>query len=128
MPTHTLVTIYTDGGDFTQRKSVATTTTAETNATISLTASQADKLTTLTLDVSQIKSLYMCATVDCVIETNSTSSPADTITLVANEPLIWTENMPGLTCPLDTDVTAIYATNSDAVAGTVEIRVAFNPA
>lgn len=88
----------------------------------SLTASQADQEYAITIDVSQLKYLYILASNDCTVETNSSSSPVDTITPKAGVPYVWTYGS-GVTNPLGTDVTKIFVTNGAASVATFKMRV-----
>lgn len=65
----------------------------------------------LALDVSQVVSFAMIATQACVVKTNSSGSPANTINLVANVPYIWNSQSYDA-FKLTTDVTALFLTNS----------------
>src|SRR3990170_666622 len=51
-----------------------------------------DGLVALTLDVSQLKAIYLESDEDVTLETNSGAAPANTISLAANIPQIWTES------------------------------------
>jgi hypothetical protein len=66
---------------------------------------------TLAIDVSEMKGLYMVGTGAMTVKTNSTGSPANTIALVADQPLVWT-SVSLLTSPLGTDVTILYITST----------------
>lgn len=88
----------------------------------SLTASQADQEYAITVDVSQLKYLYILTSNDCTIETNSSSSPVDTITSKAGVPYLWTHGS-GIPNPLGTDVTKIFVTNGAASVCTVKVRI-----
>lgn len=50
----------------------------------------------------------------CTIQTNSTSSPGNTITLAANIPLMW-DSLSGLACPFTVAVTEFFVTNTNAL-------------
>lgn len=80
---------------------------------VDIIANQTDKLVAETIDVSQIKLLWIMADVAMTVETNSGSAPDDTLTLVANEPIVWWDGC-GWPCPLGTDVAAFYITNTTA--------------
>lgn len=77
--------------------------TAPTNAEVAL-----------VLDVSEVTSLAIISTKDATLKTNDSGSPAQTITLTANRPVIWNALMP-YDNPLTTDVTKGFFTC--AVAG-----------
>lgn len=71
---------------------------------------------------SLTKALYMVADQPVVIKTNSSSSPADTITLAANQPFLFMADaipVTALTDHLTADVTAIFVTNGSETVATV---------
>jgi hypothetical protein len=86
----------------------------------------------LEADVSTIVSLAMewdgAAGQTCLIETNSSSAPDDTITLTHGSPLIWNTEIQdtlGTACPLTVDVTTgIFVTN--AAAGDLTVYILYN--
>lgn len=103
--------------------------TVSADSLVSIDASVAngnDQLHALTLDVSQVKALYISSDQDLTLETNSSSSPADTIALKANKPVIWSTNC-GLTNPLGTDVTALYITNASGSTAAFKLRALVDP-
>jgi hypothetical protein len=75
----------------------------------------------IALDVSAIKSLVMYSTQALTVKTNSTSAPADTITLAAGKQLVWTTDHLDAN-PLGTDVTKFYVTNASGSTATVKFR------
>lgn len=86
----------------------------------------------LEADQSTIVSLAMewdgAAGQTCVVETNSSSAPDDTITLTHGSPLIWNteiEDTLGTACPITVDITTgIFVTN--AAAGDLTIYILFD--
>lgn len=82
--------------------------------------------------LAKVKSLVIQSDQACTIKTNSSSTPQETITLVANKPFIVSDAFnPSLTA---TDffagaITALYVTNtsSPATAGTVKLRAIIDP-
>lgn len=77
-------------------------------------------LVNIAVDVSEIESLCIVSNAAMTIKTNSSGAPDDTITLVANVPVIWTTDSLEA-CPLTVDVTKIYCTQ--AALATLKIRV-----
>lgn len=69
-----------------------------------------DTLVALVLDVSQVKSAFIMASTATLLETNSGSSPAQTLSLAAGIPYIWNTNSYD-TFKFTTDITALYCTN-----------------
>lgn len=79
------------------------------------------------LDVSQAKSIYIQATTDCTIKTNSSSVPDRTLTIVGGEPIAWCSTYDSdVPNPWgSTDITALYVTN--AAETQLEIRCTLDP-
>lgn len=59
--------------------------------------------------------IVLLADSDCTIETNSGSSPANTISLKAGRPLCWHKSDGYFACPFTANVTAGYLTSTAAV-------------
>ena len=97
------------------------TGTAETNVEETL-AIGTDTAVAFAADVSAIKSLAMVwepasGSSTCLVETNSGSAADDSITLVANKPLIWNTDILatlGTVNPLTVDVTGLFVTTTAA--------------
>lgn len=79
---------------------------------IDLATNETDTLVNFELDVSQIKALMMLADNDLTVETNSASSPVDTIALLAGVPYIEVGDDTYFTKLLTTDVTSLILTNA----------------
>lgn len=79
-----------------------------------------DKQYTIAIDVSALEFIGIVCSKDATLETNSSSSPANTITLKADEPYLWWKNAPWVNV-LTTDVTAFFLTV--AGAGTFDFQV-----
>jgi len=118
--THTLTLGWARSGESISA-AVAVSNDTEKNADVTLTASQANKQVALTIDVSELKALFISSDVACTVETNNSTTGDDTLTIVADQPLVWFTGC-GLTNPLGTDVTTVYVTNDEATAGTCKIR------
>lgn len=80
----------------------------------------------LTVDVSQIKVLFVLADQALTLKTNSTGSPANTLTLLAGKPYVW-EHDSYYACPLTSDVTTIYVTNASGAAASLTFLVLYDP-
>lgn len=115
------VTYIVDAGGSQIRQAIALTADGEDNREISVPDAQTDMLVAFTLDISQLKHITIISDKAITIETNSGSAPDDTIVLVANEPLIWT-NVSKLANPFSADITALYFTNASGATATVKIR------
>lgn len=79
------------------------------------------------LDVSEVTFFYALASEAMTLETNSSSSPTNTITLQAGKPYIWRTGDYN-TFKLTSDVTQIYVTNASGNDGTLTIRALSTPA
>lgn len=83
-----------------------------------------DTQVNVAIDVSAVKSFYLLSDVAATIETNSGSSPTNTITLVAGIPYIWHSSSYD-TFKLTGDVTALFVTNAAACA--LKMYVLYDP-
>lgn len=82
------------------------------------------------LDVSQCKALVITADQPLTLKTNSSGAPANTITLAADRPFLWTDGMPAMRDSAGTvvvDVTSLFVSNPGAVATTLQIRALIDP-
>jgi hypothetical protein len=86
--------------------------------------STTDMLVALTLDIDQIKAIYMVSDQALTVETNTTGG-IDTINLLADKPLLW-QNDSYFANPFSTDVTALYLTNASGSAATFQLEVVFD--
>jgi hypothetical protein len=77
------------------------------------------------LDVSEIKAIYIVATQDLTLKTNSSSVPAETIELKAGKPYLWHEDSYFVNL-LETDITKLFVTNASGVAAVLDIEVIFD--
>lgn len=77
------------------------------------------------ITVALLKSVFIGSDQDVTIETNNpggaSAAPDDTFSIVADQPVDWTENDPEA-CPITTDVVGIYITNDSGSAANIEIR------
>ena len=67
----------------------------------------------LALTAASLQAIFMVSPQGCVIKTNSTGSPTNTITLQPNIPVIWGASS-GLSCPFTSNVTIAYVTCTPA--------------
>lgn len=87
-----------------------------------------DQLVALALDVSQMKGMFLLADQDLTLETNNATTPAATIALKANVPLIWESTSGYFANPLGvTDVTALYVTNASAAVAKLQCKFLTDP-
>ncbi len=74
-------------------------------------------------NVSAAKAVVMFASGALTVKTNSSSNPQETITLAANQVLVWINGTPGAVSPFANDVTTIFATNAAQTAVTLTIKI-----
>ena len=110
-------------------KKVVTTSGAENNVDEDVPDSSTNLPVAWACDFSQMKSFYMVSNQNIIVYTNDLGSgaPDNTFNLVANEPMVWTENC-GLANPFTADVTAgLYVTNASGAIANFQIRKLEDP-
>lgn len=80
----------------------------------------------IAIDVSQVTMLYIKCSIDATLKTNSTGSPANTLALKADEPVVWWSSAIWAN-PLTTDVTIIYLTTSGSTAYDFHLSGLYTP-
>jgi len=125
MPSRVLTRAVSGG---TKLVSKENTYTADQEQSYSFTVADAstDFLVAMTLDVSQLKLIYIVSDQAITLETNSGSAPSDTITLVADVPYVWHTGS-YYTNLLATDITATYWTNASGATANVDIQIVVDP-
>lgn len=122
--THTVTRAYRDssGNSITSTENV--TDDAENNLDIAVAISTTNLSVHWVTIVLQLKSLSISCDQALTIKTNSSGSPADTITLLAGQNLIWSHATDGdAKNPLQTDVTGLFLTNaSGTLVANLKIR------
>lgn len=83
--------------------------------------SQTDSQINVAIDVSAVKTFYVVSDQNVTLETNSGSTPADTIALKADVPYVWTTDSYD-SFLLGTDVTAIFITNASGSTAAITLR------
>lgn len=101
------------------------TSDGEINRDVTLSASAANVEVDIDFAFARLKSIYILSDAAITIKTNSSSSPDDTLTLVANQPLLWTA-VDAAGNPFDTDVTRFFLTNGTTGVATVKIRTLYD--
>ena len=93
------------------------------DVSLSVADSTTDQLVAFTCDFSQAKFFYIYSDQDVTICTNdaSSGSPDQTLTITATIPFLWIYGS-GITCPITTDITALYATNASGSTANIPIR------
>lgn len=84
-------------------------------------AGSATTAITVALDVSAVTAIIFKSTVAATLKTNSASTPADTIVLVANQPYFWHTTAYN-TFLLGTDVTSLHLVVAGGTAGTFTLE------
>ena len=88
--------------------------------------STTDGLVAFALDVSECASFFILADQALTVKTNSSGSPADTLTLSAGVPYLWHTGAID-SFQLGTDVTALYVTNASGEDATLRIEALYDP-
>lgn len=117
---HVLTLNWSRNGE-TISQQVTVTSDGEDNRDIVLAGNATNVLVAMVIDVSQLQEIYILSDYDCVLKTNSSGSPDQTLNIAGGKPFMWVTGS-GITNPLTTDVTSVYLTNSSANSNTVRIR------
>lgn len=112
MPYHAYTIAFTNGAT-TVTKTATVSAEEQVELVTTLPASSTNVLHTLALDVSEMKSLYLCCTAAATVKTNSSSAPDATVSLTANVPVCWYTGGGGTNPFGTTDVTKVYVTCAD---------------
>jgi len=118
--THTLIFTWQRGTESIS-KTVNKVNEKEVNIDVTVNAGVVDLEVSINIDVSLVKSIYISTDQDVLLETNSGSTPDDTVSLVADIPLSWHDTN-YLTNPFGTDVVSMFFTNSGGTSANVQIR------
>lgn len=85
-----------------------------------------DVLVALSVDVSQVKGVYIVCDQDVTLETNNSGSPTNTLALKANIPYVWYTNKYH-TLVFSSDITALYVTNASAAVANLVVEILTDP-
>jgi hypothetical protein len=85
-----------------------------------------DMLIVWTCDVSQVKCIVIVCDQDVLLETNSGSTPGNSISLKADKPYIWDPDSYNAFL-LTVDVTGLYLTNASGAAAALKIAGLYDP-
>ena len=80
----------------------------------------------IAIDVSQVKAIQIACTGDVTLKTNSSSSPSNTLQLVANVPYEYHQNSYN-TFKLTQDVSKLYVTNNGSSTVRLTVRGLYDP-
>lgn len=122
MATMVLTEAIAPGNDTPIQKLNTLTGSARLSVEESVADGQTNKQIVCAVDVSAVKAFYLVSSQDVTFETNSGSSPADTIALKAGVPYVWHPTSYHAFL-LGTDVTSIFITNASGSAATVQMEV-----
>lgn len=85
-----------------------------------------DVLVALSVDVSQVKGVYILCDQDVTLETNNSGSPTNTLALKANIPYVWYTNKYH-SLVFTSDITALYVTNASAAVANLVVEILTDP-
>ena len=85
-----------------------------------------DVLVALSVDVSQVKAVYILSDQNVTLETNSSGAPTNTLALIANVPYVWYTNKYDV-LKFTSDITALYVTNASAAVANLTIEILTDP-
>src|SRR4051794_27701128 len=106
--------VSSSGGGISLNGSVSETGATEINVDQNYAAASTNILTTCAWTVANTQSLFLYSDKGCVIKTNSSGSPANTITLAPGIPLVWDTSAGYFSNPFTTNVTSWYVTSTYA--------------
>lgn len=110
--------------------SASKTYTGDSNTTMSIDVPSATEVEVLlALTVAQIQSIFISSDRDVTLETNNTTTPDETINLIADVPYHWAEETPATeydTNLFETDLTSIFINNQSGSAAVVKIEALFD--
>jgi hypothetical protein len=124
--THTTQVLYkttTDGVVITQNQQIDGG--AEQGIDKLIAAGASNVHVAMSVTVASIISLLIYATAAVTIKTNSSSSPAQTLTVAAGQLITWNSS-DGLSNPLTTNITDFYFSNSGGSDSIVKLRFLVN--
>jgi len=118
--THTIQTTWENGTSaVSTRKQV--TSDSEINVDVVIASATTNGQIVCAIDISELKSIVLNSTKDVTVKTNDGSTPDDTFTLKANNPLVWNNESPTAN-PFSADITDLYVTNASGADATVQVR------
>lgn len=88
--------------------------------------STTDQEVAITLDVSEIKAIYMVADGALTVETNDGGAATDTFNLTANKPLVWYNGHWASNPFVGGDVTAMFLTNASGASVRFQLECVYH--
>lgn len=73
-------------------------------------------------DKDSLQAIYLVSDQNVTLKTNSSGSPADTISLLANVPFIWADDG-YIAVPFSADVTKFYWTNASGTTANIQGKI-----
>lgn len=119
--THTISQSWTNGSGSVS-KALPLTGSSETNVDVVVPDSTTNQLQAFALTTANMLSYFILSNVDCTLKTNSTGSPANTISLKAGVPLTWSTSVSYFSNVFTTNVTAMYFTNASGQQARINLR------
>jgi hypothetical protein len=121
MFTHNITTQYSDNAGLVtmQANPYNGQTQAAFDGTIA--ANTTNQLVSISWPVTGMQSVLLSSNVNLTVLTNSTTTPGQTINLLANIPIVWGPQQGGAN-PITVAVTALYVTNGTANPATFKVR------
>lgn len=105
-------------------KSVSISSGQDIRISEAYTGAVTNTLTAFAATIAKIKVFYMVADVACTVKTNSSGSPQETFTLVANQPIHWDNTDGSLIASLFAgNITALYVTTTADTTLTIRCLV-----
>lgn len=118
--TLSLVEQVTNGGDTIKQEQIFSNTYRK-SVDESIATGQTDYLVSFELTVAKCVAIFVKSDQDVTLETNSGSSPTNTIALKANIPYVWYTNKYD-SLKFTSDVTKIYITNASGSTARLQIE------
>ena len=116
------IALNVSGGGVTVNKTVTITDSAAVQIQEAVADSSTDLEIACSIDQSVLSFLYLVSDQAVTIETNSGSTPDDTITLSADVPVIWYTGC-GYTNPFsNADVTSLFVTNASGSTANITLE------
>lgn len=124
--THTIIRSYKDQSSTAISSSETPTGNTENNLDISV-AVGTDTAVAWACVRANLQALVISSDRALTIETNSGSSPVDTISLVGGQALVWTLAKDAIArCPFSANATSLFVTNASGGTAALKIRALLN--
>jgi hypothetical protein len=118
---HSITHGYTDDGGNVFNSIIKFTGQTEAGYDGTIAANATDFLIDIAFPITGLQSLCIWSDTNLTVKTNSSSSPVQTIALLANVPISWGAGT-GATDPITAAVTSLYVTNATANPAKFKVR------